>query len=90
MEALNDLTGQERRVLALVAQGQRNAQIAQELVISIRTVQNHLYHIFDKLGVTSRTEAARFAWQAGLPITPDMPHSPDNPKRTTAVARMSR
>ena len=62
----NELTIQERRVLALVATGRRNARIARELSISIRTVENHLYHIFDKLGVSSRTEAAVHAFQAGL------------------------
>jgi DNA-binding NarL/FixJ family response regulator len=66
MSTFSELTNQERRVLALVAKGRRNAKIAQELVISIRTVENHLYHIFDKLGVSSRTEAAIMALGAGL------------------------
>ncbi len=66
MAYINELTRQERRVLALVAKGSRNAKIAQELYISIRTVENHLYHIFDKLGVSSRTEAAVYALQADL------------------------
>jgi DNA-binding NarL/FixJ family response regulator len=52
------LTNQEQTVLALVAQGKRNAVIAHELTISIRTVETHLYRIFNKLGVSSRTEAA--------------------------------
>ena len=66
MQSTNQLTNQERSVLALVAQGRRNAGIAMELCISTRTVENHLYHIFDKLGVSSRTEAALYAFQAGL------------------------
>jgi DNA-binding NarL/FixJ family response regulator len=66
MRTLNELTNQERRVLALVAEGQRNAKIADELSISTRTVENHLYHIFDKLGVSSRTEAALYALRTGL------------------------
>ncbi len=56
-KSLNDLTKQESAVLALVAKGRRNAQIANELSISTRTVESHLYRIFDKLGVSSRTEA---------------------------------
>jgi DNA-binding NarL/FixJ family response regulator len=48
-------------VLALLALGQRNARIADELSISIRTVENHLYHIFQKLGVSSRIEAVLYA-----------------------------
>jgi DNA-binding NarL/FixJ family response regulator len=66
MSANNDLTHQERTVLSLVARGWRNARIASELVISPRTVDNHLYHIFDKLGVSSRTEAALRALNGGL------------------------
>jgi two-component system NarL family response regulator len=66
MRLLDELTNQEYRVLALVAKGQRNAKIADELRISTRTVENHLYRIFDKLAVSSRTEAALFALKAGL------------------------
>jgi DNA-binding NarL/FixJ family response regulator len=66
MRLLDELTNQEYRVLALVAKGQRNAKIADELCISTRTVENHLYRIFDKLAVSSRTEAALFALRSGL------------------------
>ena len=66
MRPTDELTKQERAVLALVAEGWRNATIAAALSISTRTVENHLYHIFDKLGVSSRTEAALFAWHNGL------------------------
>ena len=60
MKPISQLTEQERAVLALLAIGQRNARIADELCISIRTVENHLYHIFQKLGVSSRIEAALY------------------------------
>lgn len=66
MKPINDLTEQERAVLALLAMGQRNARIANELCISTRTVENHLYHIFQKLGVSSRMEAALYALRTGL------------------------
>jgi len=66
MKPINDLTDQERAVLALLAMGQRNARIANELCISIRTVENHLYHIFQKLGVSSRIEAALHALSTDL------------------------
>ena len=66
MKPIDDLTEQERAVLALLAMGQRNARIANELCISIRTVENHLYHIFQKLGVSSRMEAALYVLRAGL------------------------
>ena len=66
MKPINELTEQERAILALLAMGQRNARIADELSISIRTVENHLYHIFQKLGVSSRIEAAIYALRNGL------------------------
>lgn len=66
MNTLTQLTNQEHRILMLVAQGRRNAKIAVELCISTRTVENHLYRIFDKLGVSSRTEAALYVLRAGL------------------------
>ena len=66
MNTFDELTYQEQRVLAMVAKGFRNSKIAAELVISPRTVENHLYHIFDKLGVSSRTQAAIYALQSGL------------------------
>lgn len=66
MKPINDLTERERAVLALLAMGQRNSRIANELCISIRTVENHLYHIFQKLGVSSRIEAAIYALRTGL------------------------
>jgi DNA-binding NarL/FixJ family response regulator len=66
METISQLTEQERAVLALLAIGQRNARIANELCISPRTVENHLYHIFRKLGVSSRIEAAIYALRSDL------------------------
>jgi DNA-binding CsgD family transcriptional regulator len=52
------LTAREAEILAMVAGGKTNAGIAGELVISERTVQKHLEHIFKKLGVANRTGAA--------------------------------
>jgi DNA-binding NarL/FixJ family response regulator len=66
MNAINSLTKQERVVLALVAQGKRNTEIAQELYLSIRTVETHLHSILTKLKFSSRTEAAIFAFKSGM------------------------
>lgn len=51
------LSPRELEVLRLAARGIRNKEIAAALTMSVRTVQNHLSHIFNKLGVASRTEA---------------------------------
>jgi DNA-binding NarL/FixJ family response regulator len=60
------LTERELDVLRLAARGQTNKQIGVELVISDRTVQNHLANIYAKLGVASRTEAVTAALQRSL------------------------
>jgi len=52
------LTRREHDVLVLVADGKTNRQIAERLTLSPRTVQKHLEHLYDKLGVRSRTAAA--------------------------------
>jgi DNA-binding CsgD family transcriptional regulator len=57
----HDLTQREVEVLRLVATGSSNQDIADALVISERTVNSHLVHIFNKLGVNSRAAAAAFA-----------------------------
>ena len=72
MKPISQLTEQERAVLALLASGQRNARIANELCVSIRTVENHLYHIFHKLGVSSRIEAALYALRNDLDSNTDV------------------
>jgi DNA-binding CsgD family transcriptional regulator/tetratricopeptide (TPR) repeat protein len=60
------LTAREVEVLRLVAQGLTDAQVAEQLVISPRTVNTHLTSIFNKLGVNSRASAARFAVEQHL------------------------
>ncbi len=60
------LTDRERQVLALIAQGQTNKEIAAALYISPKTAGIHVSHILDKLGVKGRVEAATLAVQHGL------------------------
>jgi len=55
------LTDREHRVLVLLAEGQSNSQIAEQLMVSPSTVRFHISSIFSKLGVTSRTEAVALA-----------------------------
>ena len=60
------LTPRELSALRLMADGHSNKEIATALEISERTVKTHLGHLFEKLGVTSRTEAVRVATRRGL------------------------
>jgi predicted ATPase/DNA-binding CsgD family transcriptional regulator len=60
------LTAREVEVLALVATGLTNAQVAERLYLSPRTVQRHLNSVYHKIGVSSRTAATRFALEHGL------------------------
>jgi DNA-binding NarL/FixJ family response regulator len=60
------LTAQERAVLSLLVKGKRNSSIAEDLYLSKRTVDNHLYRIFAKLGVSSRIEAVLHVLETGL------------------------
>jgi DNA-binding NarL/FixJ family response regulator len=69
---LNALTPRERAVLALVAQGRSNQEIAGELVISERTARTHVSHVLRKLQLTSRTQAALVAVREGL-VPPLLP-----------------
>jgi DNA-binding CsgD family transcriptional regulator len=60
------LTGREAQVLALVASGRTNREIAAELVLSEHTVARHLQNIFGKLEISSRSAATAFAFEHGL------------------------
>ena len=66
----NRLTQREYEVLTLVADGRSNRQIGEALYISDRTVARHLTNIFHKIGVTSRTQAARYAIDRGMTAAP--------------------
>src|SRR5437870_11796982 len=55
------LSDREKEIVQLVAQGYRNKEIAEKLIISEQTVKNHLHNIFDKLGVSDRLELALYA-----------------------------
>ena len=67
------LSEREMEVLKLATRGLGNQDIANELCLSLRTVQAHLGHIFNKLGVSSRTEAAVRALKAGWITLDDIP-----------------
>ena len=68
-ERLARLTGQERKILALIADGLTNRQIADELHLAEKTVKNYVSNLLAKLGMERRTQAAVFA--ARLETQPD-------------------
>ena len=66
--AVFSLTAREQEVLALLAEGMTNAELAELLFISERTANRHVSNIFTKLGIHNRTQAARAAVDAGLAL----------------------
>jgi DNA-binding NarL/FixJ family response regulator len=65
-DLVTSLTPRETEVLSLIAKGRSNKQVANILTISRNTVHAHLYSIYSKLGVGTRTAAARIAFEMGL------------------------
>jgi len=67
------LSAREREIVALVAQGYKNKEMAEKMFISEQTVKNHLHNIFDKLGVSDRLELALYAIHKGLHLAGESP-----------------
>lgn len=65
-QSLEALTEREREVLRALSKGYTNQKLAELLVVSPKTVQNHLYSIYHKIGVSSRSEAILWAIEANL------------------------
>ncbi len=68
--AAKNLTKREREILALVAEGMSNREIAEKLVLSPETVKSHVAAILEKLNVSDRTQAAIYAVRNGLVESP--------------------
>lgn len=65
-EVFPELTEREREILIRIARGETNAQIAEQLTISLKTVRNHVSNIYSKLQVADRAQAVIRAREAGL------------------------
>lgn len=65
-DLIDELTPKEREVLYWIAQGMNNADIAGQMVLSEKTVKNHVSHVLRKLDLKDRTQAAVLAWRLGV------------------------
>lgn len=63
---LDDLTPREREVVTLIARGYKYREVSEELGISQKTLETHMRNVFDKLGVASRSEMTRLAFETGF------------------------
>ena len=66
LNPFTELSDREMEVLRLIANGLSNAQIAEQLVISEKTVKGHVSNILGKLHLADRTQAAVYAWREGI------------------------
>lgn len=64
--SMDELSGRETEIVRLIAQGLSNRDIGTRLVLSEKTVKNHISRIFDKLHITARTQAAVYAIRTGI------------------------
>jgi two-component system response regulator NreC len=83
------LTAREREVLQLIAEGYSNQRIAQELFISVKTVEAHKAHIMSKLHARNRTDLIRYALRKGLvgvDAPPDVAQEAEDPVEDTRQA----
>lgn len=83
------LTKREEEVVRLVAEGMQNREIAKELNLSEHTIKNYLFHIFEKLGVSSRVELVLYAVSSAKPGQTSAPVFPADKQEKKAAASVT-
>ena len=77
---LPELTDRENQVLKLIADGLTNREISCNLLISESTVENHVHHIYEKLGISNRAQAVAYVFQSRIiTLRSDMLENRGNP-----------
>ena len=76
---LPGLTEREQQILHLIAEGLTNREISRDLFISEATVENHIHHIFVKLGISNRAQAVARAFQSRMVLQNDGMKNEGNP-----------
>jgi len=66
------LTDREEQVLRLIADGLTNREISYDLSISESTVENHIHHIYTKLGISNRAQAVAYVFQSRIVLVNEM------------------
>jgi ATP/maltotriose-dependent transcriptional regulator MalT len=69
---LPGLTDRETQILDLIADGLTNQEISRRLVVSEATVENHIHHIFVKLGISNRAQAVAYAYWVKIVLVNEM------------------
>ena len=76
---LPELTDRENEILKLIADGLTNRQISCNLSISESTVENHIHHIYEKLGISNRVQAATYAFSSRFLLQNEVMGNRGNP-----------
>ena len=76
---LPGLTAREQQVLDLIAVGLTNREISCSLSISESTVENHIHHIYEKLGISNRAQAVAYAFELRIFLLNEMLENRGNP-----------
>jgi DNA-binding CsgD family transcriptional regulator len=76
---LPELTDRENQILKLIADGLTNREISCSLSISESTVENHVHHIYGKLGISNRAHAVAYVFQLRIALQNDLVENRGNP-----------